>query len=312
MRLLPCRHALAALLLSACVPTLHAPEDPAHPLVDRIWDTRTQRFIGQPDLERGLQEARFVLLGEVHDNADHHRLRRDLIAALVRDGRRPTVAMEQFDREYQAALDRAQDAPAPAPATVKTATHFNEKGWNWQYYEPIVRLALQQRLPLRAANLSRADAFQVSTGGAVAVLGADKVRALGLDEPLPAAARLKLEQVIEKGHCGKAPRERLAGIVAAQRARDAVMADVLRHDSGAGAVLIAGNGHVRRDFGVPHYLGSNDIAVVGFLEVREERQAPADYHDRRDPEYDYIVFTPRTPRPDPCADIRFRPQPARA
>lgn len=303
--------ALVALLLAACAPTRYAPEDAVHPLVDRIWDTRAQRFIARAELGGGLRNARFVLLGEVHDNAGHHRLRRDLVATLIDGGRRPAIAMEQFDREYQEALDRALDEPAPGPETVKAAVHFNEKGWNWPYYEPIVRLALEQRLPLRAANLSRADAFRVSTGGAVAVLGADKVRALGLDEPLPAPARLKLEQVIEKGHCGKAPRERLAGIVAAQRARDAVMADVLRRDSGAGAVLIAGNGHVRRDFGVPHYLGGNDIAVVGFLEVREERQTPADYHDRRDPEYDYIVFTPRTPRPDPCADIRFRPQPAR-
>lgn len=305
---------LPACLLAAtlCAPAYIAPaaaDNPPHPLTDRIWDTRVERFIGLADLEQGLRKARFVLLGEVHDNAGHHRLRRDLVAVLVDAGRRPAIAMEQFDREHQATLDRALDETSPATDAERNAVAFNDKGWNWSYYEPIVQLALENGLPLRAANLSRADAFRVSLEGAAAVLGDDRVRALGLDRSLPDTARRKLEDLIEKGHCGKAPRDRLAGIVAAQRARDAVMADALRRAAGAGAVLIAGNGHVRRDFGVPHYLGGDDIAVVGLLEVRKEHGAATDYYGQLSPEYDYIVFTPRTPRPDPCADIRFRPAP---
>ena len=100
-----------------------------------------------------------------------------------------------------------------------------------------------------------------------------------LDQPLPDAARLKLDQVIEDGHCGKPPPNILPGIVAAQRARDAIMAKTLQAD--ASAVLIAGNGHVRRDFGVPHYLAhypqGDDVRVVGFIEVDADQSAPTDY-----------------------------------
>ena len=201
-----------------------APDAAAHPLAGRIWDTRAQDWVSTTELERGLARARYVLLGEVHDNAGHHRLRRDLLAALVRDGRRPAIAMEQFDREHQPALQRVQNEPAPTPELLKTAGRVDAQGWNWSYYEPIVRLALDHRLPIVAANLSRADAFRVSTDGAAAVLGPAAVGALQLDHPLPDAARLKLEQVIDDGHCGKAPRNILPGMVAAQRARDAIMA----------------------------------------------------------------------------------------
>ncbi len=239
-----------------------------------------------------MARARYVLLGEVHDNAEHHRLRRDLLAALVRDGRRPAIAMEQFDREHQPALQRVQNEPAPTPELLKTAGRVDAQGWNWSYYEPIVRLALDHRLPIVAANLSRADAFRVSTEGAAAVLGAAAVSALQLDQPLPDAARLKLEQVIEDGHCGEAPRNILPGMVAAQRARDAIMAQSLQ--AHAPAVLIAGNGHVRRDFGVPHYLAhypqGDDVRVVGFIEVDAAQPAPTDYVTAGAPEYDYIVF----------------------
>jgi uncharacterized iron-regulated protein len=309
-----CR-ALLCLLLAACAPRLvtmqTGPDEAAHPLSGRIWDTRAQDWVSTAELERRLARARYVLLGEVHDNAGHHRLRRDLLAAMVRDGHRPAIAMEQFDREHQPALQRAQNEAAPTPELLKTAGRIDAQGWNWSYYEPIVRLALDHRLPILAANLSRADAFRVSIKGAAAVLGAAAVSAWQLDQPLPDAARLKLEQVIVDGHCGQAPRNILPGMVAAQRARDAIMAQTLQ-GAHAPAVLIAGNGHVRRDFGVPlylaHYPQGDDVQVVGFIEVDIAQPAPADYVTAGAPEYDYIAFTPRTPRPDPCKELRFKPR----
>ena len=306
--------ALLCLLMAACAPRLAMmqtePDAAAHPLSGRIWDARARDWVSTTELERRLTRARYVLLGEVHDNAGHHQLRRGLLAALVRDGRRPAVAMEQFDREHQPALQRVQNDPAPTPELLKSAGRVDAQGWNWSYYEPIVRLALDHRLPILAANLSRADAFRVSTEGAAAVLGAAAVSALQLDQPLPDAARLKLEQVIADGHCGEAPRNILPGMVAAQRARDAIMAQALQ--AHAPAVLIAGNGHVRRDFGVPHYLAhypqGDDVRVVGFIEVDAAKGAPTDYVIAGAPQYDYIAFTPRTPRPDPCKELRFKPR----
>ena len=307
-----CR-ALLCLLMVACasrpVMMQTAPAAGAHPLSGRIWDTRAQDWVSTTGLEGELTRARYVLLGEVHDNVEHHRFHRDLLAALVREGRRPVIALEQFDREHQPALERVQNGPAPTPELLKTAGRVDE-GWNWSDYEPIVRLALDHRLPIVAANLSRADAFRVSTAGAAAVLGAAAVSALQLEQPLPDAARLKLEQEIEDGHCGQATRNILPGMVAAQRARDAIMAQTLQ--AHAVAVLIAGNGHVRRDFGVPHYLArhppGDEVRVVGFIEADAAKPAPTDYVTAGAPEYDYIVFTARTPRPDPCETLRFKPR----
>jgi uncharacterized iron-regulated protein len=303
---------LLCLLIAVCVPrsvTMQTgPGAAPSPLAGRIWDTRAQEWVSTTELERGLTRARYVLLGEVHDNAEHHRVRHGLLAALVRDGRRPALVMEQFDREYQDALQGAQNAPAPTAESLKTAGQVNTQGWNWSYYEPLVRLALDHRLPIVAANLSRADAFRVSSEGTAAVLGAAAVKTLHLDQPLPDAARRKLEQVIDDGHCGEAPRNILPGMVSAQRARDAVMAQALQGHPAA--VLIAGNGHVRRDFGVPHYLAQypqgDDVRVVGFLEIDDDKSAPAGYVTAAAPEYDYIVFTERSPRPDPCKSIRFK------
>ena len=313
--LLSCRLTLGWIIgILAMSPTWAqpAPEPEQHPLINRIWDTRAQRAASMADIERRLQHARYTLLGEVHDNSDHHRLRRNLIAAQIRAGRRPAIAMEQFDREQQSALDRAiAEAPRDA-GRIRVDSRFNDQGWHWPDYAPIVSLALDNGLPLVAANLSRAEAFRIATSNAAAVLGEQTVAALGLNLPLPQPAQRKLERVIEDGHCGKAPARILPGMVAAQRARDAVMAQILERHLATGAILVAGNGHVRRDFGVPHYLQARTapetIVVVGFIEVQEQQTEPGSYYDPAAPEYDYIVFTARTAREDPCAGITFKPR----
>ena len=104
-----------------------------------------------------------LLLGEVHDNKDGHRLRYDELRQRVEAGWRPAIAMEQFDRESQALLDDAQKGCLDASCVIKV---INNKRWDWQLYHPVIQLALTHNLPLIAANLSRSDASKVVRDGA--------------------------------------------------------------------------------------------------------------------------------------------------
>jgi hypothetical protein len=67
----------------------------------------------------GLLEAgnpQVLLLGEVHDNAQGHKLRYELLRQRVEAGWRPAIVMEQFDRENQDLLDKAQKAASTPSA----------------------------------------------------------------------------------------------------------------------------------------------------------------------------------------------------
>jgi uncharacterized iron-regulated protein len=94
--------------------------------------------------------------------------------------------------------------------------------------------------------------------------------------------------------------------------KDAFMADALVRGAAAdgtdGAVLIAGNGHVRADRAVPWHLqrrAPDAVTVaVGLLEVAPGEDGPAAYAARFDAEslpFDFVWFTPRSDDQDPCA-----------
>ncbi|MEN9783948.1 MAG: hypothetical protein RJA24_1291 [Pseudomonadota bacterium] len=306
------RWLIIALMITPLAWAQPAPKNTPHPLIGQIWNTKQERAATNAELEKRLLKTRFLLLGEVHDNSSHHKMRLDMIAAMVRAGHRPALAMEQFDREQQPALNGAAAELWRDAERVRSASGFDVRGWSWPDYAPFVNLALEAGLPLIAANLSREQAFRIATSSATAVLGDAFAAALGLNQPLPEAAQRKLERAIDDGHCGKAPAKILPGMIAAQRARDAVMAQILERHASSGAVLLAGNGHVRRDFGVPHYLQAHtapeNIVAVGFIEVQDGLIAPGEYYDSASPEYDYIVFTARMARDDPCANLTFKPR----
>ena len=253
---------------------------------------RAGKFSSERELFDRAARARHVLLGETHDNPEHHRLQLVVLRALGHQQR--VLAMEQFDSEHQAAMDRAASRDSEALAD---AGRFDRKGWNWPLYRPLVEFALERRWPVRAANLSRADARRIVGNPALADL-----------PPAAPSVVEGLQRDIAQGHCGQSPPPKvLAGMVQAQRARDARLASALVERS----VLITGSGHARRDRGVPLYLPPGDVLSVGMIEVDDGKRAPADYYgDFFGPaSFDYLWFTPRHARPDPCSDA---PGPARS
>ena len=252
--------------------------------------------------ESRLQGDAIVLLGEVHDNPIQHHLRLEILTRALTAGWRPAIAMEQFDREHQADIEAARkERPLDANYLIEKAAPVPGKpgtGWNWDYYRPYVVLALEHQLPLLAANLSRSDAERIVEQGYGAVFDADTIHLLGLDRE-PASLLAAQEKEIDVGHCHAMPRDLLPAMARAQLARDAFMASVVRGHSADGFVLLAGDGHVRRDIGVPEWLRPPLIArvfTVGFL----ERGEPAAAHSR----FDAVVVTDQASRPDPCAPLR--------
>ena len=283
-----------------------------HPLTDRIWDVAAARVMTTEALLARLAAARFVLLGERHDQPEHHVHQAAIVRGLAAAGRRPTVAFEMLDADQAAALAEFLARSPGDAAALGEAVGWSGSGWPpWSLYRPIADAALAAGLPLAAANLPPKTVRAVARGD-MGALPPALVRAYALDRPAAPATQAAMEAEMRDSHCGKLPESVLPAMVTAQRARDAAMAERLAAADGDGAVLIAGAGHVRTDRGVPIYLASRApgaaVASVAFVEVADGRTAPSEYAERfgaaRLP-FDYVWFTSRADEVDHCA--RFRP-----
>jgi uncharacterized iron-regulated protein len=280
----------------------------------RIWDVRASRFVSEPSLVADLASARYRLLGEVHDNGAHHTIRAQLIVAIAATGARPALVMEQFDLDRDEALIAAQAAGTDAER-LADAGSFDRKAWQWPMHKPILEAALAAHLPIRAGNLPRAQLREEEHSAA-----ADRSQSSGYARFRAArwtdAQAEALRADIVEGHCGMVPDAVVPRIVLAQRLRDAAMAQALVDAATApGAILIAGNGHVRADLGVPVYLhapglpdaGARSISV-GLIEVTPGDEAAGDFPRQvlaANPGFDYLWFTSPAAREDPCANLRM-------
>ncbi len=314
---------LSMLCFGAAAPSAKATADPpgapwiseyqrGHPLAGRIWQPGTARFVAPEAVVAALGEARFVLLGEKHDNADHHRIQAWLVAETIAAGRRPALAFEMFASDQQAPLDAYLAAHPRDAAGIGAAVNWAKSGWpDWSQYQPIAQAALDGGVALLAANLPRPLLRKLAREG-VSALGAERVAALGLDRPLPEELTAPLREEIAVSHCGQLPESMIGPMATVMIARDARMAEALRRGAARadhdGAVLITGKGHARNDRGAPFHLRRGDdtvtIVSVGLFEVAEGETEPAAYAELLGTEtlpFDFVWFTPIADPEDPCA-----------
>ncbi len=277
----------------------------------------TSPSVAFPPLPPAAIDADFLLLGELHDNVAQHRLRLHWLETLA-DLHPFALALEQFDADRQEALDRARaedtrEAANPSTAPdlasrarrIAQAAGFAFDGWEWDLYRPAIELALRRGLPLVAANLSPADTTLVAKGS---VPPAPPPPGWGVGET--EAMRASIRQ----GHCGLLPERAVDAMAVAQRTRDDRIARALvdaRERTGLPVVLLAGNGHLRRDIGVPLHLAAMRpqarIVSIALLEgpgAEDEGVAEAER-----PPFDLTVHTDAQPREDPCAALRERMRP---
>jgi len=202
-----------------------------------------------------------VLLGEHHDQADHHRWQLHTLAALHAQRPRMVLGFEAFPRRVQPVLDKWVAGSLTAAQFLAEVKW--EEVWNMpaELYLPLFEFARLHRIPMVALNVERKLTEAVAAKGWDAVPEAERE---GVSRPAPAPKAYFDELArIHKEHKGEVP---LANFVQAQQTWDRAMAQALApHASGALAVGIIGSGHLRHGYGVPLQLRDLGVKRVGTL-----------------------------------------------
>ena len=283
-----------------------------HPLNTTVWTGDGK----QVDFETLLDQARNasnVLIGENHDNPDHHRIQAKIIAALVEQGLHPAIVFEMIPPSYQQKLDSFLQQRSPDDSKLGKILDWEERGWpDWNIYRPIATEAVANGLPMLAGGIEREFVKRLATEGPD-ILSPESRKAWGLDQPLDTATRDDLLTELEDAHCGVMPKSALGYMIPVQRARDGALASAMLEGSAkaGSAVMIAGGGHVRKDRGAPVVLSRLDpgasMLTIGLYPVRAEKNAFSDYLDGSDQlPFDYVIFTDASEPKDHCADLKAR------
>lgn len=211
--------AVAIAVLSACA---HRPPSTVPALLDRVMPTP------------------LLMLGEQHDATEHQALQRDVVEALARRGQLAALVMEMVERGRS-----TQGLPSDADeARVREALGWAEQsGWAWPVYGPVVMAAVRSGVPVIGGNLPRAQ-MRTAMGNTT------------LDGTVSDGVLQRQRDGIRDSHCGLLPESQIAPMTRIQLARDQTMAQAAVQAAipGKTVVLVAGNGHVRRDLGVPLHL----------------------------------------------------------
>lgn len=232
-----------------------------HPLVGRIWSTAGARFGTEEELLADLRSAEFVLLGENHDNAEHHRLQARMITAIAP----ASVAFEM--------LDHADPVDAPDAESLALAVGWEDSGWPaFSLYAPVFDAVYAVPAQIVAGHPTRDEVRAVMSGGLEA-LPPEATAGLAIERELSEAEQDALVAELFAAHPGHASPELVDQMVRAQVLKDRWMARALS-SSPRPAVLIAGGGHTRRDRGVPIYL-QGTVRTVRLVEALPGETDPA-------------------------------------
>lgn len=285
-------------LLAACQshevtppPAWLSPEGREHAELGQIRDLASGELLSPQQLVERLAVMPRVLVGEQHDNPDHHALQLWLLRELA--ARRPqgSLLLEMLTPNQQVRVDtvQAQSRADNAPRDLIGALAW-QPGWDWSVYGALVSEALRQPYPVLSANLDRSEIMSIYQQRPTLPSGAATT----------SAVQDALFADIRESHCGLLPDSQLPAMLAVQQQRDRRMAERLLA-APQPAVLLAGAFHVRKDLGVPLHLADlgavRGNVVLVLAEVGKEVAAGS---------ADYVWYTAALPEQDHCAQIKPR------
>ena len=257
--------------------------------------TPTPQAPDTADVWRQLQAllpADILLMGEQHDAPTHQQLQRTVAQALAERDRLAAVALEMAER----GTTTAGLPPDASEQQVRQALAWRDSSWPWAAYGPAVMTAVRAGVPVLGANLPMAEMRSA-------------MQSVALDGHLTLESWQKQQQDMRDGHCGLLPERQIVPMARVQLARDAAMARTVldARQRGKTVLLIAGNGHVDRQLGVPTHLGSD--VRVSVLVLAPVPAAGLATDGRR--AADAVWMTPTLPPKDYCAELKAPAAPTR-
>lgn len=201
-----------------------------------------------------LNETRLVFAGENHDQIEHHQNQLRVLQGLLQKGRAVVVGMEMFEKSQQPILDRWSEGLLTEKEFLKEIDWETTWGFDYQLYKPILDEIKERHLKVLGLNVERDLVRKVGKYGIESLSPEDKKKLPEMDLT-DRIHRAYIASFYRRYHSGEA--KKFDFFYQAQCLWDEGMAenvsDFFKSPDGRGktVLVLAGNGHVIFDFGIP-------------------------------------------------------------
>jgi uncharacterized iron-regulated protein len=192
-----------------------------HPLAGKIYDVKQGRFIEQDTLPDKLRQARYILLGETHDNIAHHLGEQWALNQLAETKRAAgsIIAFEMIDEDQGKYL--AETRYTSVDELIGLLHHVSDQ-WGYDtYYRPVFEAALRAKFTIVPASPSRENIIKIVREGKQGI--SPDVLALMEKTDLGKEQTEASHKEIEMSHCGMSNEKMVEAMMRTQRAKDAFM-----------------------------------------------------------------------------------------
>lgn len=229
----------------------------------QLLDLSHGKTISESQALEQLGGMRIVLVGEDHDNAEHHRAQLQIIHALHQSGRKVAVGLEMFRSDSRADLD-GWVAGDIGEARFKPI-FMDNWSYGWKLYRPIFEYARRQKVSLVGLNVAREITAQVAIHGFDSLTSKQKGNLQGVTCDVSGEYREYIRRAYGAHGHGRMDFSRFCE---AQLVWDTAMAmnAISYADSRPDTILVilAGSGHARKP-GIPAQLAKRKSWPVAVL-----------------------------------------------
>jgi len=256
--------------------------------------------------------ADYVLIGERHGVEDHQIMIAATLLEASKSSQKIGVVMEMISTDQVELVDTFRKISPESPQDFGAAIGWNKTNWpEYKYYAPIFEVIWAKNMALAPGDPPEKAQSRWRKGD-FAEADYNPINALTKMYGLQKATSIQAswEASMQKAHCDQLGPEELSDVARLQMMRDAFMASQMRAMKAAGAdivVLIAGRAHIRRDRGVPLYLGPDvDLQNIAIVEADPNEKEGETYQpDQTSIEalpYDHIILTDALPPKESSCD----------
>ncbi|MGC9964057.1 MAG: ChaN family lipoprotein [Syntrophobacteraceae bacterium] len=309
-----CPICLALLLMSGCLavsgigPPPQVQSEPAGLHVGQVVETATGNVIGIDELAAKLSNVSVVYVGEIHTNAQDHKVQLKVLEKLSQGGRCVELGMEMFPAAAQPILDRYMRAEMTEDEFLHDVRWKEIWGFPYQLYRPLVDFQKERHMPVLGLNAPNGLVRKIAHNGLGSLTPEERsqvAREFHLDDP---RNRLRVRNAYTIH--GKDAIKDFESFFEAQLAWEETMAQTLaerlqKTDCKCTIVVAVGEGHIRGRLGVPYL-----TFIRKPHEYRTIAPVPIDYpYSTMDPDLaDYVVITDKSePLHRPTLGVTIRP-----